>query len=639
MKTILKEIIAIIIPKTIIIIFAIIFFGCMQKAAAYTTPYGESDFSDSASTAAEESAADDTAASDTAASDTAASDKTASDTDTSDTAASDADTSDTAASDTDTSDSAASDADTSDTDTSDSAASDTDDSDSVPYRQAIGYKENIILEEDRFNSFEDAIEKLEFKYGFFRIRSVAYPGNEVNPPAETNGVCYLSLTDFNNDGIDDLFAVCKSEEEFAYTGYLFMKDGEEVKCVFRSDSITYKSDDGLAEELRIIRDPHAGCLLMAGHSDEEDFYTYVYGFDEGEMRLIESDCVIYSEEDTFYGRPLVVVDNEIVEEKQESDNAWEQQYGLQYGQQDTMKDDQEYGQQDGQQDEQTSPEEIIDVYLRTEGAPSDLICEILTKLEDSVKNVKRELQIEDKKSVFFDHGFILPKGADYSLYKPAVENLEEKYGSLRIKEGPDPNNIRKTVVNGLCYLNLMDLNNNNIKEMIAVCKNDFEHTYHLYVYSIERGQPSCLLDINDPIFADNGSGTSFEDSDVTFSVWITKDPEGNAAVIAGDINRKSSYYEIYGYGGFNYQLLHKLFSRGTDEEEIWVDSEKCSRWKYDTIMGEWSLRKKPDTLSDSWTPTETSFCLIDINCQRIDIDFLADMIERTKKDIAGPEAD
>ena len=58
MKTILKEIIPTIIPKTIIIIFAIIFFGCMQKAAAYTTPYGESDFSDSASTAAEESAAD-----------------------------------------------------------------------------------------------------------------------------------------------------------------------------------------------------------------------------------------------------------------------------------------------------------------------------------------------------------------------------------------------------------------------------------------------------------------------------------------------------------------------------------------------------------------------------------------------------
>lgn len=50
-------------------------------------------------------------------------------------------------------------------------------------------------------------------------------------------------------------------------------------------------------------------------------------------------------------------------------------------------------------------------------------------------------------------------------------------------------------------------------------------------------------------------------------------------------------------------------------------------------MAEWSLKKNPDPLSDSWIQSETGFCLIDRNCQRIDLDFLKTMIGNTKKDV------
>ena len=90
---------------------------------------------------------------------------------------------------------------------------------------------------------------------------------------------------------------------------------------------------------------------------------------------------------------------------------------------------------------------------------------MITELENSVTNVKQQLQIEDKTVIRSDHKLILPEEADYSLYTHVIENLEEKYGSLRIKEETDSENVRRRMANGLCYLDLMDFNNNNIKEL------------------------------------------------------------------------------------------------------------------------------------------------------------------------------
>lgn len=73
---------------------------------------------------------------------------------------------------------------------------------------------------------------------------------------------------------------------------------------------------------------------------------------------------------------------------------------------------------------------------------------MITELEDSVTNVKQQ-QIEDKTVIRSDHKLILPEEADYSLYIHVIENLEEKYGSLRIKEETDSENVRRRMANGL----------------------------------------------------------------------------------------------------------------------------------------------------------------------------------------------
>ena len=213
---------------------------------------------------------------------------------------------------------------------------------------------------------------------------------------------------------------------------------------------------------------------------------------------------------------------------------------------------------------------------------------MITELENSVTNVKQQLQIEDKTVIRSDHKLILPEEADYSLYTHVIENLEEKYGSLRIKEETDSENVRRRMANGLCYLDLMDFNNNNIKELIAVCRNDYEHSYHLYIYSIERGQVSCVLDINGVSFTDYGGKSRYDSTPSASTVWIANDPEGNAAVISGRIDCYESKYNMYGYDGFNYRKLHYLYSAGNGADNYFVDNdERRSRWKYDKLMAEW----------------------------------------------------
>ena len=481
--------------------------------------------------------------------------------------------------------------------------------DSTASEADTSYIDDIIFVDDSFPSFRDAISYLECMYGNLRIQTVPFILEDHNSSIETNGLCFLYMEDFDNDGDDDLFAVCKSEEEFSYTGYIFTQENHEVKCVFKNEDIT-RTSNGNFDELNIKNNSQEGLRVFAGYENYENSFSYTYGFDKGTFRLISSHCSIWNaEEEEYYRSPCRVSDKENGYPEEDSSSEILPS------------------------EERPDDSQEIEVELRMVDGES--LVDRISELKSSVKEVKDSLEIKDTPYFYSrsSYQYISPDEADYRLYKPVIENLEEKYGSLRLGQTDSGSRYAK----GLCYLNLIDLNNNNIKELIALCKNDNDYGYHCYIYSIERGKVSCVLVINDLGFADYGEDKKSEDNISTISMWITNDAKGNSAIIDGHNWGYETTYEIYGYDGFNYRLLHE--THYSISEDYSVDREESSKMEYDKIVEEWSLKEKPNPLSDGWTPSETCFCFYESNCERIDIEFLTKMIEKTKKDVFGSEMD
>lgn len=72
------------------------------------------------------------------------------------------------------------------------------------------------LSKDEMKPYLEIVNKLFTNYGSLRIVH-----NKGDWQSEANGLCYLNLIDFTGDGEDELFAVCKNENEDHYTGYIY----------------------------------------------------------------------------------------------------------------------------------------------------------------------------------------------------------------------------------------------------------------------------------------------------------------------------------------------------------------------------------------------------------------------------------
>ena len=90
---------------------------------------------------------------------------------------------------------------------------------------------------------------------------------------------------------------------------------------------------------------------------------------------------------------------------------------------------------------------------------------------------------------------VFKEARDYTVYKAVTEKLFREYGKFRVTswlgEMEDPDRSSREV-NGVCYLRLLDFDNDGDLELYAVCKNEGEENYTGRVYAAENG--------TDPIF-------------------------------------------------------------------------------------------------------------------------------------------
>ncbi len=124
-------------------------------------------------------------------------------------------------------------------------------------------------------------EELLRQYGKCRVRPFQDEIRDQNRSArEVNGICYLRLLDFDNDGDNELYAVCKTEQEEDYTGLVYSAEGGRDP-IFRESvdsELWYSSHTidlvrrGREEALFYI---YTGCFCDGrGGEDTETLYGY-----------------------------------------------------------------------------------------------------------------------------------------------------------------------------------------------------------------------------------------------------------------------------------------------------------------------------------------------------------------------------
>ena len=176
--------------------------------------------------------------------------------------------------------------------------------------------------------------------------------------------------------------------------------------------------------------------------------------------------------------------------------------------------------------------------------------------------------------------------AAYGMYKKYIDSLINEYGEIRISDTKyklddcisDPGEI-----NGLCYLALLDMDNNNEKELFAVYKDESELNYSGMIYSIIDGKVQCVKPINNAASNNN---------DLSFNIKIRRHDNRDYIIVTQGVNGIESR-TIYGY--IDGQFGEKTFSYETDGQWDQVDFEFCIDGKtvteeeYDNSLSLWGL--------------------------------------------------
>ncbi len=123
------------------------------------------------------------------------------------------------------------------------------------------------------------LEKMK-EYGSLRI--VHNNGDWEN---EANGLCYLNLIDFTGDGEDELFAVCKSEDEKHYTGYIYTLSNGTAEPIYENSEIEYNFFQGF-DILYLGYSKDNGFVFGTGWEDDGADDRTFFLYKNGEFRPV-----------------------------------------------------------------------------------------------------------------------------------------------------------------------------------------------------------------------------------------------------------------------------------------------------------------------------------------------------------------
>lgn len=411
-------------------------------------------------------------------------------------------------------------------------------------------KQFLGIDIDDLNSYtyQNVIEDLTSQYGHFRMTSSNHFTYPTENGKEANGVCYLNLLDFNRDNSDELIAVCKNDEEYNYTCYVYtMKDGQ-AKCVFHHDNITYRASHE-TDTLDIAWNDQYGYVITTGYSDTDDNYSYVYAFNGDEFSRVKSFIDIWWYLDS--GDDFTVIDDKVVSPDEffsTAEKFW------------------------------SDESENYDIVLRTEFFDSADEKKITSILQDSINEVSKQLDIDLSNLAQKTNS---SGEVDYKLYNSVYSNLVKRYGNLRVSKDVYSDNEDVWEFNGVCGLQLIDFNGDEIFEMLALCKREYEYKYHAFIYSIVNGYVECVYYIDNLYF-------SFVEG--KSALCIVNSPQNEYALLAGGESEDSSSYRYYGYKDKAYTKIDDIFCY-LDSGNYYVNNHESDYEEYMGIVNHWTIQE------------------------------------------------
>ena len=228
-------------------------------------------------------------------------------------------------------------------------------------------------------------------------------------------------------------------------------------------------------------------------------------------------------------------------------------------------------------------------------------------------------------------------GKDTEVYKSIVDDLLKQYGEFRISpwlsKTEDPNGASREA-NGVCYLRLIDFDNDGESELYAVCKNENDEEYIGRVYSAKNGiKPIFETKVNSTLGYWNQNIELVRKNDKQYYVYVRHYQDGRGG---------ADTEKLYGYkpdhsGHFSYTRFSSIEelerSDGTWHTEYMIQD--------DAVNGEWKAYDEAGYTSaqDIWwadAAVEMSLCVRSSNGEINQNEMMA-MIQKTMQQITGIE--
>lgn len=264
------------------------------------------------------------------------------------------------------------------------------------------------------NEYMNTITALLSKYGSLRI--VQGNGEWQN---EANGLCYLNLIDFTGDGNDELFAVCKNDDEDHYTGYIYTLNNGKAELIYENPQIEYNT----AYEYDIVYMGYTkdtGFIFGTGWDapdiDDRTFYWYK----DGDFEPVYRSKGYYDDglEEAVIEEELKIVD---IFDDEHIDELWNSFPRVTLR---TMGEDDENGNYFGLSELQKS---IDDVIRRLDVTPAELPPEVILPGMDVIADAEIYFCLENEidqwePSIENDEYFWSVIG-NYGLSEPRIDDL------------------------------------------------------------------------------------------------------------------------------------------------------------------------------------------------------------------------
>ena len=264
------------------------------------------------------------------------------------------------------------------------------------------------------NPFLSIIDDLATRYGSLRI--VQGNGEWQN---EANGLCYLNLIDFTGDGNDELFAVCKNDDEDHYTGYIYTLNNGKAELIYENPEIEYNTRYeydivylGYTKDTGFI----FGTGWDAPDIDDRTFYWYK----DGDFEPVYRSKGYYDDglEEKVIEEELKIVD---IFDDEHIDELWDSFPRVTLR---TMGEDDENGNYFGLSELQKS---IDDVIRRLDVTPAELPPEVILPGMDVIADAEIYFCLENEidqwePSIENDEYFWSVIG-NYGLSEPRIDDL------------------------------------------------------------------------------------------------------------------------------------------------------------------------------------------------------------------------